>query len=85
MIALDAAADVQHDRIAGLDLSVAGVVVRGGRVGAAGHDREVGRVVAFLNEALPDLPRDVTLRSPDQAPGENGRHRPIGRVGGLPQ
>ena len=50
-VALEPAADVEHDRLAGLDHPLARLVVRRGRVGTAGHDPERGLVVALARPA----------------------------------
>ena len=82
-VALEDAADVEHDGIAGADPSIAGIVVRGGRVGAGGDDGEGGFVMTRVEEPLVDLSGDLRLAAPDQPPGCDGfddvvRRRPCG-------
>ena len=59
--------------------------MRRGRVGPRADDRELGAVVAFGDEALADLARDVGLGPPDEpAVGDLVDH-PVGGLGGEPE
>ena len=62
-VAVDRAADVEDDRLAGRDDALRRLVMGRGGVRARADDREMGLLVAFGDEALADLARDVRLRS----------------------
>ena len=70
-------ADVEQQRLAGTHDPVGDVVVGRGGVRAAGHDPELGGVVALRDEALLDLPRQVRLRAADE-PAADASPRPSG-------
>ena len=55
------AADVDHDRVAGLDHPVRQLVVRAGAVGPGADDHEVDGGVALGDDRLGDVPADLAL------------------------
>ena len=82
-VAAERAADVEHDRLAGLDDPVGCLVVRRRGVRARSDDRELGLVVALRDQPLADLARDVGLRAPDQPAAGDLPDDAIGGVCGL--
>ena len=69
----------------GADHPVGRLVVRRGGVGPRADDRELGAVVALVDEPVPDLAGDVGLRAPDEpAVGDLVDH-PVGGLGGEAQ
>ena len=91
-VALSHATDVDDDGLAGhhrvvarTDHSIAGRMMRGGRVGPGGDDREGGLVVPLVHEPIADLVSDVSLAASAKAPRRDGLHDPVGGRSGRPQ
>ena len=61
------------------------VMMRGGRVGPGGDDREGGLVVPLVHEPIADLVSDVSLAASAKAPRGDGLHDPVGGRSGRPQ
>ena len=81
-VALPNAPDVEHDRVARLDRSIARLVVGRGRVRTRRHDGERRRLMALVDQPLADLAADVRLRPPDQPARCDAQHHAVRRVGG---
>ena len=74
-VAVEGAAEVADDGLAGADDAVAGVVVGAGRVGPAADDGEVDDLVPGVDEPVADLARHLGLGAADEgdlAPDELG-------------
>ena len=84
-VAVDRAADVEHDRLAGGDDPLGRLVVGRGGVRPGPDDREMRLVVALGDESLADLAGDVRLGPPDQPAGGDLGDDAIGGVGRLGQ
>jgi len=77
-VARQRAADVQNDRLAGLDAAVAGVVVGRSTVRSGSHDREVGDVVTLVRQTAPDFAAHLRLGPADQRSGGDRLDGPVG-------
>ena len=78
-------ADVDDDRLAGLDHALAGLVMRRRRVRATGDDPERCHVVALVDESLAHLACDVRLRPADEPAVSDRLDDTVRGVRGLAQ
>ncbi len=80
-VPVEHAAEVEHDGIAGLDRPRGRFVMRRGRVGPGGHDREVHAVVSVGEEPLGEVGRDLVLATTREPPANDVAQRRIGCQG----
>ena len=81
-VSAERSADIEDDRLPGADDAVRRLVVRGRGVRARGDDRELGRVVPFLDECVTDLACHVGLGAANEPASRDPLDDAVRGVGG---